>query len=146
MYTMKFYKNLSENNDIDKVLSDEKIVLGEPRGSVNLLSPEIRANGKEYGITFNSYNYCYIVELERYYYIDSFRFYPNGLVEMSMSVDVLMTYKDDIRASSGLILKQRDYNPYYGDYDTEGRSDLDTLEFKDPFSHDGEFVIVAMRG
>ncbi len=146
MYTMKFYKNLSENNDVDKVLTDEKIVLGEPRGAVNVLAPEIRANGKEYGITFNSYNYCYIVELERYYYIDSFRFYPNGLVEMNMSVDVLMTYKEDIRASSGLILKQRVYNPYYGEYDTEGRTDLETKEFKDPFNHDGEFVIVAMRG
>lgn len=146
MYTMKFYKNLSENNDVDKVLTDEKIVLGEPRGAVNILSPVIRANGKEYGITYNTFNYCYIVELERYYYIDSFQFYANGLVEMNMSVDVLMTYKDDIRASSGLILKQRVYNPYYGDYDTESRADLDTLTFNDPFNHDGEFVIVAMRG
>lgn len=146
MYTMKFYKNLSENNDVDKVLTDEKIVLGEPRNYIDLLTPEIRANGKEYGITFNSYNYCYIVELERFYYIESFRFFPSGLVEMSMKVDVLMTYKDDIRASSGLILKQRNYNPYYGEYDTEGRTDLETKEFKDPFKHDGEFVIVAMRG
>lgn len=146
MYTMKFYKNLSENNDIDKTLTDEKIVLGEPRGPVNILHPEILANGKEYGITYNTFNYCYIVELERYYYIDSFQFHPNGVVQMSMSVDVLMTYKEDIRASSGLILKQRVYNPYYGEFDTESRTDIETQEFTDPFDHQGQFVIVAMRG
>lgn len=146
MYTMKFYKNLSENNDIDKNLTGETVVLGEPRGAVNILNPEIIANGKEYGITYNTFNYCYIVELERYYYIDSFEFYPNGVVQMRMSVDVLMTYRDDIRASSGLILKQRVYNPYYGEFDTEGRSELDTKEFTDPFDHQGQFVIVAMRG
>lgn len=146
MYTMKLYKNLSENNDVDKNLTGKKVALVEPRGPVDILHPAIRADGKEYGITVNSFNYCYIVELRRYYYIHSFRFHANGLVEMDLSIDVLMTYKDDIRASSGLILKQRDYNPYFGDYDAEGRIDLETKEFTDPFDHQGQFVIVAMRG
>lgn len=140
-YTLKLYRNTSENRDLIKTLEHESVIIGETRQALDILAPEIFVSG----IAPNEFNYCYIVELKRYYYIEGYQT-DKGLSLLKLRVDVLMSYADDIKASSGLITKQRDYNPYYGEYETEGRTDLETKKFKDPFNHDGEFVIVAMRG
>lgn len=142
-YTLKLYKNTSENNDINKVLADEFIVNGFSRSVVDVLQPTIELAG----IEVNTYNYCYVEELQRYYYIENMSIAPNGVYTMSMRVDVLMTYKDDILASSGLITKNRDYNPYMGEYDVESRYTLEKHEFENGFNYsNGDFVLVTMRG
>ena len=98
------------------------------------------------GYEVNKYNYCYIVELKRYYYIEKIVAAPNGIMQLTMKVDVLMSYINDIKASKGLITKQRNYNPYYGDNDTDSRVDIEKLELTNVFNKEGEFVLVALRG
>lgn len=143
MYSIKFFKNLSENNELDKQLTGETLVAGDSRGDINLFQPSIIVKDVE----VNQFNYCYIVELKRYYFVENFTIRPNGLAVIQLKVDVLMSFKDDIRASSGLIMKQRQYNPYYGEYDVESRVDVDRYDFpQNVFNYDGEFVIVAMKG
>lgn len=141
-YTIELYKNHSENNDVQKVITDKTTINGVSRGSVDVLHPEIELSG----YVVNDYNYCYIRELSRYYYIEKIVPAPNGITKLSMSVDVLMTYIDDIRASHGLITKQRVYNPYYGDNEVDSRVTVRKLVFDDQFNHTGEFVLVALRG
>ena len=41
-------------------------------------------------------NYCYIKELNRYYYIRDIKLLNGGLYQLQLDVDVLMTYKDII--------------------------------------------------
>jgi len=41
-------------------------------------------------------NYCYIDEFKRYYFINDVRLLSNGLYELHLNVDVLMTYKNEI--------------------------------------------------
>ena len=58
-----------------------------------------------------------------------------------------MTYYDDIMASSGLITKNREYNPYMGEYDAESRYTLEKHEFENGFDYSkGDFVLITMRG
>ena len=140
-YTLKLYRNTSENRDLIKNLENEHILIGETRKALDILTPEMLVSG----IEPNEYNYCFIVELQRYYYIEGYQT-DKGLSLLKMRVDVLMSYADDIKASSGLITKQRDYNPYYGEYDVQDKPELTRLEFQDKFNHNGEFVLVALRG
>ena len=142
-YTLKLYKNSSENNDVSKTLTDEHKVTGYSRAVVDMLNPVIELAG----IEGNSYNYCYVQELNRYYYIENINISPNGVYRLSMRIDVLMTYRDDIMASHGLITKNREYNPYTGDVDVESRYTLEKHEFENGFDFtNGDFVLVTMRG
>ena len=142
-YTLKLYKNSSENNDVSKTLTDEHKVTGYSRAVVDMLNPVIELAG----IEVNSYNYCYVQELNRYYYIENITISPNGVYRLSMRIDVLMTYRDDIMASHGLITKNREYNPYTGDVDVESRYTLEKHEFENGFDFtNGDFVLVTMRG
>lgn len=142
-YTLKLFKNSSENNDVSKTLTDEHKVTGYSRVVVDMLNPVIELAG----IEVNSYNYCYVQELNRYYYIENINISPNGVYRLSMRIDVLMTYRDDIMASRGLITKNREYNPYTGDVDVESRYTLEKHEFENGFDFtNGDFVLVTMRG
>lgn len=141
-FTLELYKNHSENNEIQKNITDKNTINGISRTSIDILSPVIEVSG----LNVNAYNYCYIEELKRYYYIENTVLNPNGVSVLSLRVDVLMTYADDIRAATGLITKQREYNPYYGDYDVESRTLLQKYELQDVFDKNGDFVLVALRG
>lgn len=142
-YKLKLYKNSSENNDVLKNISNETVIQGYSRTAVDILNPVIDLAGVE----VNSFNYCYVQELKRYYYIENMTLSPNGVTRLSMSVDVLMSYREDILESHGVITKNRAYNPYTGDYEVESRYELKKHEFENGFDFtNGDFVMVAMRG
>lgn len=141
-FTLELYKNRSENNELQKNITDKYLINGTTRTAIDILKPVIEV----YGLDVNAYNYCYIQELKRYYYIEHTVINPNGISVMTLRVDVLMSYIEDIKASSGLITKQKKYNPYYGEYDVESKVMLQKLEMLDPFDRIGEYVLVALRG
>lgn len=142
-YRLQLYKNSSENNVISKQLDEECMIDGYSRTVVDMLNPVIELAG----IEVIKYNYCYVQELRRFYYIENVTISPNGVYKMSLRVDVLRTYKADILASYGLITKNQDYNPYTGDPDVETRYTLSKHEFENGFNFTtGDFVLVTMRG
>lgn len=55
---------------------------------------------------WRKFNYCYCPNLERYYFITDITFTRQGLVELNCSVDPLMSFKEDILASTQLITRQ----------------------------------------
>ena len=128
--------------DVEKHLTDMQEIKGISRVAIDTLKPVIDIDG----LNINEYNYCYIVELKRYYYIENTVISTNGICRLTMRVDVLMTYIEDIKASYGLITKQHDYNPYFGDYDVESRTIKQRYNFTSPFDDTGEFILVALRG
>ena len=141
-FTLELYKNRSENNEIQKNITDKNVINGISRTAIDILKSVIEVAG----LNVNAFNYCYIQELKRYYYIENTVINPNGVSVLTLRVDVLMTYADDIRAAHGLITKQRDYNPYYGEYDVESKALVHRYDLTDPFDRIGEFVLVALRG
>ena len=83
--------------------------------------------------TITAYNYMYIADFGRYYFIDNIESVNNGLWRVSGHVDVLETYKADILATGAVIKRQRDlYNLYLNDPDfmTYNYDKLQTLKFK----------------
>ena len=51
------------------------------------------------------FNYCYIPELRRYYYVSNIAIANSKLYAVSLSVDVLMSYKDEILRLSAFITR-----------------------------------------
>lgn len=141
-FNIKLYKNTSDNNVIDKILTNEKLITGISRTEINTLQPIINVSN----FSVNNYNYCYIEELKRYYFITRFIINSDSTINIHGRVDVLMTYSADIKASSGLITKQREYNPYYGDFSIEATYQERRYNFENLFTENSEIILVALRG
>lgn len=140
---LSLYRTSSEKNRLEKVLTDEKKITGNFRDEVDLINPVIE-------LTFGDtplYNYAYLPEVERYYFIESVDAVRAGIWRVKLHLDVLMTYKDAIKELD-VIVSSSHSNPYYNGY-IEGydvRTDSETKFFENNFNENGEFVLVALYG
>lgn len=78
------------------------------------------------------YNYMYIQEFGRYYFIDDIKSVRNNMWEISAHVDVLETYRTQILANSAVIKRQQNlYNLYLDDpeFKTYNNSRVQTKRF-----------------
>ena len=110
--TIKLYKTPSEVNKVTKVLNDEISLTGELRESSSVITPIIKIEEENLA----DYNYAYIAEFGRYYFITNITSIRNDLWELAMRVDVLMTYADEIKANTAVIARNSNlWNLYYQD-------------------------------
>ena len=115
-FNIVFSTNSSPVNRIDKDLTTVITVTGTLRDGVSILNPEIEI---ESGLTedlVGTINYAYIEVFNRYYFVTDIKTEINGLWIVSMHVDVLMTYKDEIREQNAVVARQEEtYNMYLDD-------------------------------
>lgn len=107
---IKLYKTADDRRVLSKTLSGavtKTCVIKDD--NISILSPRVQIAQFN---TFKSYNYAYIPDYGRYYYIDDIAVDLGGLLTLSLSVDVLQTYAADIRATKALIYRQTQHtNP-----------------------------------
>jgi hypothetical protein len=140
--TIKFYKNLSDKNHVDKNITQVgSDVTGTLRDDCSILNPVIQIENFT-GFNLTECNYAYIVEFGRYYYINNITL-TNQLYEISMHVDVLMSYKDEIRNNNAVISRQENrYNLYLQDgvFKTEAFPHMQIIQFPNGFT-DYNFIL-----
>ena len=94
-----------------------------------------------------NYNYLYIQEFGRYYFINDIRSVNNNVWEISAHVDVLETYKTAILANSAVIKRQASqYNLYLDDPDFHAYNyeRIQTLKFPaNTFNKNLNYVLVV---
>lgn len=106
---INLYQNASEKERVDKsnYLTSVGSITGTLRQATSLTNPIIRI---EYPMI--NFNYVYIPLFERYYYVVDVVSIVNGLWELSLSVDVLYSYKTEILQLNAYVERQAtDYNP-----------------------------------
>ena len=98
------YYCMSDNRQINKEISNPLEVDGELRQETSITSPIIRFYSKD----VLRYNYCYIEDFRRYYYISSIDAISNEIYDVTLSVDVLMSFRGDILQLPCIVDKQTD--------------------------------------
>ena len=113
--TIKFYNNLSDKIVVDKNITQIGAdMTGTLRENCSVIDPIIKVEGIV-GSNIPSCNYAYIAEFARYYYITNI-VCVGKLFEVHMHVDVLMSYRGDIRTNSAVVSRQeKQYNLYLQD-------------------------------
>ena len=111
---INFYRTIDENNVVYKTLRDElafeNCVLREKS---SVISPTIFVNTNA---DICAYNYCYIPEFKRYYYITDIVSVNNNYWQISLKVDVLMSYKNELSKIKGIMLRsEKKFNTYIND-------------------------------
>lgn len=113
--TIKLYNNLSDKIVVDKNITQLGTDLtGTLRENCSVIDPVIKVKGIV-GSNLPDTNYAYISEFARYYYITNIVCVGN-LFELHMHVDVLMSYRSDIRSNNAVVSRQeKQYNLYLQD-------------------------------
>lgn len=112
--SITFYQNSAETNRVNKTsyMTFVSTLTGEFKDEIDIMSPTILIETSD----IPNYNYCYISTLGRYYFIDNYTIVRTGLIELELSVDLLMSYKDKILQQTAFInTQQNNYNDYIVD-------------------------------
>lgn len=143
--TLTLYKCTSENQRVDK-----SSYLGS--GSTYTFSFKDESSAFEPIVLISTStnitdkNYAYIDTLGRYYYITDITLVRAGLYRVKLHVDVLMTYRTQIKACSAVIKRQEsDTNMYLDDpeFKVYNNKRIDCYTFSSPFTKSLEFILTV---
>lgn len=107
------YRSQAEDKMVHKeeLLSEVATLQGALRQkNVSVINPVIEV---AYSDELFNCNYAYIPEFKRYYYINEFSSIVNGMVAISLHVDVLMSFKDEWLQNSGYVDSSLNYGNFY---------------------------------
>lgn len=106
--------NNSEDNKVDKDITDILTASGVLRDGTSIIDPVILIAKDLTDLI--SCNYITISEFGRSYFVRDIRTVRTGLCELTCHVDVLYSFKDEIRNNTGIIRRQEnDWNLYLND-------------------------------
>ena len=107
---IKLMRTKSSYNSIDKYILTEKLFENcKLLESTNVVNPSVIIGGFTKMEDISDYNYCYIAQFKRHYFISDIKNLTGGRVQIDMHVDVLKSYKDSILASEQLVTAEN-YN------------------------------------
>lgn len=140
------YVNNSEKNKIGKTLTNDFSLSGTLRDVTNIINPVILIEISEIG----NYNYCYINNFNRYYFITDITVIRTGLFAISLMVDVLESFKSDIKNLSVILLNTQNVgssnylpSPVFRNI---VKSKTDILNFPNGLNDSGEFILITAGG
>lgn len=147
-FNIILYSNASPVNAVDKDIAVVSTVTGVLRTGASVTDPSITLDINVPANVVSRANYAYISEFSRYYYITGIVSGANGLWDINMHVDVLMTYKDQIREQSAIVARQRQiYNMYLDDgwFMAYQNPMIQTKYFSEPspFEHEEYVLVIA---
>lgn len=138
------YYNMSDARKINKELVGGTTFTGQPRGELSVMNPVLLFDNSD----VLRYNYAYIPSLERYYSIENRNAYREGLWELSFSVDVLMSFRNDIINLNVIVDKQSmpdNGNEYIDDGSLVSENVMfkTVYSFPNGFNDTGEYVLIT---
>lgn len=92
--TLNFFNNSNDSNVLNKNLVNGATIQATLKQDTATEEPVFVLSKSGYD---SYYNYLYCEELGRYYFVDTPTILQGGIVELHCSVDVLMTYANDIK-------------------------------------------------
>lgn len=137
------YKTTNANNDLNKTISDKVELVGALRDASSIIAPSILIQSNPIG-----YNYAYIPEFGRYYYIKNITAFRKGAYIIDLKCDVLMSFKDEILNMSGIVSRLTTGSPYVQRdvlckvTETHKRIDFPAT----PFTRNGTYILIAKGG
>lgn len=145
------YKTKSANNVISKKLVSEKnlgnsCILAD---NTSVTNPTVIIGGINTLDNISDYNYAYIPQCHRYYYINDIIALSGGRVKLLLNVDVLMSFKSDILNSTQLVTRQKNQGKMYladAEWTVDGRTYLRSQYFSENHfdTQNDTFVLITV--
>lgn len=146
MIRIDFYNYDGMANVINKTLPTPVSVQGSLRGDTDVLRPIITIRQP----TRPTFNYCHIETFGRYYFIDSVTFDGDNRYELSLRVDPLKTYDNEILDAMATLTQADGANRHISTRNTvyDKTPNLEKIEFtnKGLLNEEGTIIMVTLRG
>lgn len=142
------YQTLSERERINKVLGSYIAMTGTLRGESSVINPSFLI---EYSNP-SDYNYCYIPSFGRYYFITNITSVRNNIWRIDCSVDVLMSFKNEILNLNVIVSDVSTGEPsastYYNgeQWAATVKTKTDVINFPSGLLDDGEYILITSGG
>ena len=104
------YRTNDLNNVVDKTLTNETMLNINLKRDTDIIRPKIPL-AKSGAIDLKTFNYAYIPDLNRYYFINVIESINNNVDVLYLEVDVLMSYSAEIK--TGIKTYIADISPTY---------------------------------
>lgn len=139
-----FYKNNSPNNYLTKQLAGAVNMTGELRNESSVIDPVILI---EYS-NLSKFNYLYIPDFLRFYFIRNIESIRTNIWAVHCHVDVLNTYRSEIKLHQAIISKTANYDDADliiddGDWVCENRMFNTIIEFPKGLNEHGTNILIT---
>ncbi len=142
--TINLYNVSDDNEKVDKTLGTAKSFTNcsiKEQTDVTNITLRIQT-----GDNLSGYNYAYVSEYGRYYFIDKIETTPTGYWVLSCRCDVLMSFKNQILALKGTVTRSESvYNVYLQDseYKALAYRNIVTKRFPNAINQD-TFILMTV--
>ena len=146
-FEIDIQRNDSEKNRLDKNITNLAVLYGVLRNESSIVDPVITIEGNISVLA--SANYLTIPLFNRSYFITNIRVIRNNLIEISAHVDVLSSFKTEIRSNNAIVHKQEnEWNLYLNDGTFKVYSNplIETMLFPVGFPGSFDYVLAVAGG
>lgn len=140
------YYNVSENNKLEKRIDELEVIDIALKSNDSVTNPTIRFKVAD---NIKIANYMWIEAYKRYYFITDKRPLTGGLWEVTGHVDVLMTWRVNIRRLSGIVKESGNLGSNYlpGQQWVSSVKDSTYIKaFPGQLLDEGEYVLITAGG
>ena len=142
---IKLYKVYDRENKLNKTLNNELVLTGSLKTKVSVFNPVIMLKSDNFN--FSEYNYCYIEDFNRYYFIEDIDINALTLFEMRLREDVLMSFNSDIKNMTVQINESSNPNSNFIDCKMGDKKELiQSIDLENPFSKTGFLYMSTIKG
>lgn len=143
--TCDLYSTNSENNVLTKTLNEiRKNIAVKLKNDTSIIKPTFILSNDN--INFKELNYLYCSDFGRYYYIDNITLLNGNLIAIECHVDVLMSFANDIKNASVLVLNsEKESNNYLPSniWRNDVRETTEILNFQSGFNNEPQFILIT---
>lgn len=143
------YTNESEKNKLEKTITNSILLEGNLRDESSIINPVILISSNKEDIPY-MYNYAYVPAFGRYYFITDIESVRTGIWRVSMHVDVLMSYKEQIKNLNVIINNSEETgaNNYLSgnQWITNVKNTTNIVNFPNGLNDNGEFILITAGG
>ena len=142
--TVIFYKYNGIKNKINKTLENgltvNDVVI---QNDFDITAFELLIKNNNFT---SEYNYCYIQDLGRYYFIDSVERMNGTIYKIRLSVDVLKSFSTQIENIQAVITKSENPDNDFVDCEKSENYTSEVINLTDNFNHSGNLILVTSLG
>ena len=142
--TVIFYKYNDIKNKINKTLENgltvNNVVI---QNDFDITAFELLIKNTDFS---SEYNYCYIQDLGRYYFIESVERMNGSIYKIRITVDVLKSFSTQIENINAIITKSENPDNNFVNCEVSENYTSEVINLTDNFNHSGNLILVTSLG
>ena len=142
--TVIFYKYNGIKNKINKTLSSgltvNDVII---QNDFDITNFDLLIKNSSFNI---EYNYCFIPNLNRYYFIENIEKMNGSIYKIRITVDVLKSFSTQIENINAIITKSENPDDNFVDCEKSENYTSEVINLTDNFNHSGNLILVTSLG